>query len=135
MRAIIWTGIAGICAVCLVAFLIVPRLLDYKDRIATDSTARAVCAAISAEISNGRVPSFQELDSPAEYDQFIMRLSRHYNLDAPREVAEGKPLFDRWGNRYKIRLKQGGKYFEVISAGPDKRLGSEDDIRAEAPVR
>ena len=127
--------LAGAIFFYVAGLLIVPKVSEYKDRIATDSTARAVCAAIHAEISRGTMPDFETLDNPAEYDHFFMQLARHYDLDAPRGVAEGKPLLDRWGQRFQIRLKDNAEYFEVVSAGPDKRFGSEDDIRAEAPLR
>jgi len=56
-------------------------------------------------------------------------------LDAPSDVAKGRPLLDRWGNRYGIQVKDSGKYVEVILAGPDGRLGSQDDIHAEAHLK
>ena len=38
-------------------------------------------------------------------------------------------LFDPWDTEYKLEVK--GKRFVVISAGPDKSFGTEDDIRSD----
>src|SRR4051812_39156914 len=132
MRALICVAIALACVVTLGALLFGPRLVEQKNIVATDSTVRAVCSAVSTEISSGNVPAFETLDTPEEYDQFIMRLAQKYNLDAPADVAKGKPLLDRWGHRYKILIKDSGKYVEVVSAGPDGQVQSQDDVRAEA---
>ena len=41
------------------------------------------------------------------------------------------PVIDPWGTDYKIELRNNGKRFVVVSAGPDMSFDTEDDIRSD----
>lgn len=133
MRTATYIVLALACGITVTAILLWPGLSNQKKVLVADSTAKAVCSAIATEISNGQVPGFETLDNAEEYDRFITTLAKKYNLDAPADVAKGRPLLDPWGRRYKIQIRNNGKNVEVVSAGPDGKLDSTDDIRAETP--
>lgn len=42
---------------------------------------------------------------------------------------QSKSRIDSWGTRYTVKMSRSG--FEVISAGPDRRVGTDDDLVAE----
>jgi hypothetical protein len=52
--------------------------------------------------------------------------------DEPPVIDGGEDILtDPWGTDYKIELRNNGKRFVVVSAGPDMSFDTEDDIRSD----
>ncbi|QDT95393.1 Bacterial type II secretion system protein G [Gimesia aquarii] len=51
------------------------------------------------------------------------------SMDEILEYDDSTPRIDHWGNEFQYEFE--GDEFTVYSAGPDKQVGTEDDLRAE----
>ena len=50
-----------------------------------------------------------------------------------KAIGNEKPIQDVWGTAYDLESQEGGNRLFWRSAGPDKVLGTMDDIRAQIP--
>ncbi len=101
----------------LLATLVVPNVLSMGEEAKVTKAQTDVKAIYDAasmfKLKNGKIPSLEELTTPDE--------KGHSYLD---DNIEAK---DPWGNDYFIREGEKNK-FEVLSLGPDKSEGTDDDI-------
>jgi hypothetical protein len=118
--------------------LIVRKCLKSAMHADTKSTMMAINAALVTDIdkNNTKVKEifvsggeeWQFLD-PKDYDIVIQELAKSHNLDPSPKASDR--LVDRWGNRFEIayqKTKNGIYDFFVISKGPDRIYGTDDDI-------
>lgn len=94
----------------------IPKLIETANNKAVETEMASFRVAIlNYKVDNGTVPtSIEEL------------LSRGY---ITQELS-----IDPWGNEYMLRMKEGTSVLEVVSAGADKKFGTDDDITKEAQI-
>jgi type II secretion system protein G len=94
----------------------IPKLIETANKKAVETEMASFRVAImNYKVDNGSTPtSVDEL------------LSRGY---ITQELA-----IDPWGDKYMLRIKEGTGILEVVSAGADKKFGTEDDITKEAQI-
>jgi len=119
--------VIGIIAVLLGAVLM--RTKGFTDTARITATEQRIGTVISAlrayEANNGFVPS---------KDQGLRALvEKPGGRPEPRrwiKLLDEDQLLDAWRNEfaYMVPARKGGEDFEVVSMGPDGKLGSEDDI-------
>ncbi len=95
---------------------------DKSARIATTRTSiSAICLALDLyEVDNGVLPATL---------QGLMQSGGEPNWNGP--YIRGAMPIDAWGTAFNY-AKVGDKGYEVRSAGPDRQMGSSDDITSQA---
>ncbi|MFN9275388.1 MAG: type II secretion system major pseudopilin GspG [Planctomycetota bacterium] len=106
----------------LLATLVVPNVIGAGD-VARAQTARSNCVGFATAVKLYRTTKGSLPDS----------------LDTlTSDEEKGKPWYieslakDPWDNPYELREGNGRDDWEVVSAGPDKEMGTEDDISNKA---
>lgn len=102
----------------LLATLVVPNVLGASNE-ARIQTARSNCSALASSVklyytNKGRLPdSLDALAGEEERDKswYVENLGK-----------------DPWDNAYELREGNGRNDWEVVSAGPDGQMGTEDDV-------
>ena len=95
---------------------------------ATDSAdAAAVKQSVDNFAKGGTLYHIRHHKFPSE-----LRLLVVDDGDEPPVIDGGEDILtDPWGTDYKIELRNNGKRFVVVSAGPDMSFDTEDDIRSD----
>ena len=109
----------------LLASLVLPNFFGQAEK-AREKTTRVQIATLAAALDAfaldvGRYPSSSEgldalVDAPSGVEQW----------DGPY-LKKTVPK-DAWGNTYEYKAPETASDYEVLSAGADQRMGSEDDI-------
>jgi hypothetical protein len=81
--------------------------------------------------TTGEVP--EEAQSVTQVAYVVLLFRKEHgrlpdSMDEIREYDDTAPRMDGWGNEFKY--KREGDEFTVFSAGPDKQVGTDDDLRA-----
>jgi hypothetical protein len=91
-------------------------LLDYTRIFAVQTEINSISQIIHLESLDG-----QRLD-PSQFEGFLKKHMSVQGKDATRDVSK-----DIWGSSYKLEVRD--NFATVISAGPDKKFGTNDDVR------
>ncbi len=67
------------------------------------------------------------------------RLDYQENPASPSELLDGgfitrELATDPWGNDYRLEYGEDGRTVRVLSAGPDKKIGTKDDLSIEENI-
>lgn len=95
------------------------KILDFYTIAGVQIEMSNICKVIQLDSIDGEAPS----DDPARFAEFIRQNIKSQNGSGNRDFSK-----DMWGSSYKLELKK--RVATVVSAGPDKKFGTEDDIRA-----
>lgn len=119
----------------LVELLVVVAIIGVLSTIAivsfSGATGTADAAAVKASVDNfakgATLYQMRHHRFPSE-----LRLLVVDDGDDPPIIEGGEELLtDPWGTDYKVEIRNNGKRFVVISAGPDMSFDTEDDIRSD----
>lgn len=91
--------------------------LGAKDQIIAKQRLTAILDAAALHVASGEE---LELDSPEKLRTFTRRAVRIKGSD------RADPSLDPWGKRIKAKL--GARGLTLISAGPDRKFGTSDDV-------
>jgi general secretion pathway protein G len=105
----------------LLATLVVPNVITHTETAKEEKAAADVHTIAGAvrlwHAQHGRFPELAELVRPdGKGKTYLDALSR-----------------DPWGGEYVLRIDDGSRTFEVVSAAADRELGSADEISSRTP--
>ena len=127
-------------AFLLIVFFVFKKTLHKAKLTHIWSNAKAINAAIFSEFDKGNTILKEVFSSADEqwrfftaeqYDRVITELAKYHNLDPAPDWDPQSPLLDPWGNRFEVAYcKLPGEVYDfiVVSKGPDRVYGTEDDL-------
>ena len=97
----------------------IKQLFDFSAGLGSQMEMATICKVIHLDSLDGSIPS-SDLDSFAAYIRANIKPQKG---QAMRDFSK-----DMWGTPYRLEVKK--RVATVISAGPDKKFDTGDDVRA-----
>ncbi len=97
--------------------------LGVADKVVTRQRMTAIIEAATLQLASGEEVN---VSSPGAFKLFVKRAVRI------KGSAKGDASLDQWGTALKCEMK--GNTLALVSAGPDKKFGSKDDIKAQGDI-
>ncbi len=97
--------------------------MGVADRVVTRQRMTAIIEAATLHLASG-----EEIDvrSPGAFRAFVKKAVRI------KGNSKGDASLDQWGTVLKCEMR--GNTLALVSAGPDKKFGSKDDIKAQGDI-